>query len=67
MLSVPNRVALGLLKLVARIVVWIVRLLMKVAGAAIFATAVVFLLDLVLLGDKSRAPRTTPPNPSRSR
>ena len=67
MLSVPNRVALGLLKLIARIVLWIVRLLMKVAGAAIFATAVVFLLDLVLLGDKSRAPQTTPPNPSRSR
>ena len=67
MLSVPNRVALGLLKLIARIVLWIVRLLMKVAGAAIFATVVVFLLDLVLLGDKSRAPQTTPPNPSRSR
>jgi hypothetical protein len=67
MLSVPNRVALGLLKLIARIVLWIMRLLMKVAGAAIFATAVVFLLDLVLLGDKNRAPRTTPPNPSRSR
>ena len=67
MLSVPNRVALGLLKLVARIVLWIVRLLMKVAGAAVFATVVVFLLDLVLLGDKSRAPQRTPPNPSRSR
>ncbi|HXU25087.1 MAG TPA: hypothetical protein VN697_13745 [Tepidiformaceae bacterium] len=56
----PNRAALGLLRLVARIVLWVVRLLMKVAGAAVFATAVVFILDMVLLGDKRRAPQVLP-------
>jgi hypothetical protein len=56
----PNRAALGLLRLVVRIVLWVVRLLMKVAGAAVFATAVVFILDLVLLGDKRRAPQALP-------
>lgn len=61
MFSAPNRLALGLLRLLLRLVVWIVRLLVKVAGAAMLATVVMFVLDMVLLGDKRRKARETPP------
>ena len=61
MLSLPSRLALGFARLIVQLLVSLVRLTFKVAGAAVAATVVMFVLDMVLLGDKRRSPRDVPP------
>lgn len=53
---VPDRLLLGVARGVLRFLLRILRLVAKVIGAATAATAILFVLDMVLLGDKRREP-----------